>query len=171
MSDSSRDVNQAPTAATLTARVALVTAILSLATALLGFWQSLRNAGAIEALWDCGGQVSISVDTPLDNAQVGEVFDIHGSGTIHNDCRYVCVTVHDVSKPGGIWQVADLTQVKKNGQWTAKASLAGVTTVQGQVEIEARLKSRPTSCAVGQASSVPSAGGVPSNVVKVRRVQ
>ncbi len=158
----------------LTKWIPLITAIVSLITAVIGLNKSLQNEIMIKAIKDCRGEATITINSPTEGAQVGDFVDIIGNVTTtaaHEMCRYVCITVHDVSTPGKGWQIADLTQADiTTGQWAGKIKLDKIS-IGSDVEIDARLNSQPNTCLINQHLHFPLEGGIPSNIVKVRRIQ
>ena len=123
----------------------------------------------LEDIRNCRGEIVIGIDEPTSGDQVTSQLHVSGTGTIHQTCRYVFIFVRDISLPA--WKVTDLVQVNTNGQWAGLARLDGFVPAGGQANIEARGTAQSDAYVINAILAAPPERGVPSNLVRVRRVQ
>ena len=142
----------------------------------LGKWSQTKNElqdqkGQLERLENCQEkEIGIEIEPPEGGLQVrASSVEIGGTSTLHEQCRYVFLIVRGVSNRS--WNVADLVQVNRDGRWNAMANLdrAGVRAGE-QFEVDARVTAQPSVYRIGQILPTPAQRGVPSNIIRLRRL-
>jgi hypothetical protein len=159
--------------------IALIFSIIGLLLSLLG-WGRLKQTngelqdqkGLLERLENCEETaIEIEIDSPEDGSQIrASHIDIGGTSTLHERCRYVFLVVRGVS--GKTWKVADLVQVNRDGRWTARVDLDRTGVRAGeQFDVDARVTAQGSVYQIGQVLPAPPQRGVPSNIIRLRRLQ
>jgi len=149
-------------------RISLAAAIIALTTAIISLITSFHNAEKIESIEEC--HVEITINEPQNGDHVPAEFDVSGTSTIHDKCRYVFIIIRGVSPPVQYWKVTDIVQVDKRGQWSGRAVLKDVP-IGMEPKIHARVSNKPSAYRINQILPSPPVEGVLSNVVKVRRIR
>jgi len=144
--------------------ISLIASIIALITAIVSLATSLRNAEKIASIVPC--PVEVTINEPQTGDHVSAEFDVSGTSTIHDECKYVFIVVRGTSV---IWEITDISQVDKRGQWLGKAQLN--IPIGMETKIHALVSNRPDTYRSGQILSSPPVKGVSSNIIKVRRVQ
>jgi len=153
--------------------IALITALLALVTASLNVVYTVAKTGEqekkIEQLAGCSGVVT-KITEPSNGEEVDCKTYVNGVTTPSETCQYVFVVVRD--KSGPVWKVADLVQTNASGQWFGVVQMDDVSHLGSEIEIIAKVTSRPTDYTVGQFLSTPPSKGISStNIVRVRRIR
>lgn len=155
--------------ALVTALVALFTALIALATAVLNIIYTHEQGRKIEQLEGCSG-IIVKITEPSNGEEVGGRLYVNGVATPSDTCRYVFVVVRD--KSGAVWKIADLVQTNAAGQWFGVVQLDDVSHVGSDLEIMAKVTSRPNDYTVGQFLSAPPLKGISStNIIHIKRMR
>ncbi len=155
--------------------------MIALATAALVFvteWKTHRSVDAemdelkrqIQEAFSCWGEAEIDVRQPLAEDRVSADVVAWGEASVDPRCRYVYVFVRDLSTGGASWRVTDVTQTDREGQWSGIASLDHLS-VGGPAEIHVRLTSRPIYKPIPKFLDHPPPEGVPSQTIRVWRIE
>jgi len=163
----------------LSMKIGLVTAIVALITAAISLGKSIDNSRGYVFLQeeinnkvtDCRGKVAIEIKSPKSRSHSSSSVDVEGESTVHDICRYIFIFAREVSKPNGGWKVLDMTQLNKGGEWAGRVDLEGFANVGSEIDIDARVIANPDAFILNSYLKSPSEKGVPSNIVRIRRVQ
>ena len=162
-------------------KIALITAVIALLAAVLGLvtaWIWYRAIDEqitdvkqqVEDIFSCWGEAEIDVRQPLAEDRVSAHVVAWGEASVHPRCRYVYVFVRDLSTGGASWRVTDVTQTDREGRWSGVASLDHVS-VGGKAEIHVRLTARPVYKPIPAFLDDPPPEGVPSQTIRVWRIE
>lgn len=167
--DEKRDVKRT----SLKEWIALITALVALVTVALNFYYTVNKTREQETriaqLAGCSG-ITVKITEPSNGEEVEGRIYVNGVATPSEVCQYVFVVVRD--KSGAVWKIADLVQANASGQWYGVAQMDDISQLGSDIEIIARVTSRPTDYTVGQFLSTPPMKGISStNIVRVRRMR
>ena len=162
-------------------KISLIASIIALATAVLTFgtaWGWHRSTveritdirQQVEDIFSCWGEAEIEVKQPLGEDRVSANVIAWGEASVDPRCRYVYVFVRDLSTGGASWRVTDVTQTDREGQWSGIASLDHLS-VGGPAEIHVRLTSRAIYKPIPKFLDHPPPEGVPSQTIRVWRIE
>ena len=162
-------------------KLPLIASIIALATAVLAFltaWMTYRSVDEqvtdvkqqIEETFSCLNEAEINVRQPLAEDRVSAHVVAWGEASVHPRCRYVYVFVRDLSTAGALWRVTGVTQTDREGRWSGIASLDHLS-VGGKAEIQVRLTARAVYKPIPTFLDDPPAEGVPSQTIRVWRIE
>lgn len=140
------------------------TALVSFATSIINFsYTILKTHTQDEKISRLGGDcnVSLEIDKSLNSKSTISDFMVNGTSTIHSTCKNVFIVIRNVND--GVWQIANITQLKANGKWDAPVNLDKISRLGEKVEITARVTSQTSEYSIGQFLSAPPIIGTTSN--------
>lgn len=168
----------------LAAIIAFLTAIIALVAAFLAISQSnitedkvvivkdrvVDLRADIDQTPDCWAESDLTMTEPKDGDQVSSKVIVWGQATPGSLCRYVGVYVRSFSTSQLPWRLTDSWIIDRSGKWSGVARLDHIV-VGESAEIHARLTARSVRESLFNDLENPPVSGVPSETIRVWRIE